>query len=301
MHQAQLCLRGLSGCHPQAPLLQAPLLQEPQGGGQALRTLDGTLGAVWTQGSDSSLYPPPHLRQVTLTPPTAAWAPSCPRGTPGRSAWPRRGGRAQRPRWRCLRCPPRRAARSSAARGGRAGPRVAGRCARREEGHRLRSEGRRERGPRGGPWPGFRLLGPPLPRPGSASSPGAGGRSPRRPRACGESRCPAPVPPGPACPQPGLRGARGRRRGRGLRSQAGRRAPSGPVGERAGRGLSCPARRCPGLGPGTGPGRCVSAVGASSGGDSVPHPAPALAAGLIPGPVRTGGSRWLCLSLPRSL
>lgn len=59
VHQAQLGLRGLSGCQPQAPLLQAPLLQELQGRGQALWTLDLTLGAAWMEISDSSLRPHP--------------------------------------------------------------------------------------------------------------------------------------------------------------------------------------------------------------------------------------------------
>lgn len=90
MHQAQLRLRGLWGRQPQAPLLQATLPQAFQGGGQALGTLDLALGAERTESSESRDPRTPHLRlcQVTLTPPRAAWPPSCPRDTRVRFPWP---------------------------------------------------------------------------------------------------------------------------------------------------------------------------------------------------------------------
>lgn len=46
VHQVQLGLRGLAGLQAEAPLLQAPLPQALQDGGQALGTLDRALGAA---------------------------------------------------------------------------------------------------------------------------------------------------------------------------------------------------------------------------------------------------------------
>ena len=118
MHQAQLRLRGLASYQPQTPLLQTMLLQALQGSGQALRTLDLTLRAEWTERSASgaSVFTPLlSLCQAPLTRPRAAWQPSCPRGTQVRSPWPARGhcgplrvGRTQRSRSKagqCAACP----------------------------------------------------------------------------------------------------------------------------------------------------------------------------------------------------
>lgn len=72
VHQAQLRLRGLAGCQPQTPLLQTLLLQALQGSGQALRTLDLTLRAEWTESSASraSVFTPtsPSARPHLLVP-----------------------------------------------------------------------------------------------------------------------------------------------------------------------------------------------------------------------------------------